>query len=131
MSGEGTDLTPIQERILLMLLEGGKVSEIIAELNIAKGTYYKLTRQEEFKREFRQRKAENFEAAFTRMQSSLITDVRVLEEIRDDPKSNRAARLKAVRLLLEYSVNAHDREQLEQRIAQLEEKLGLNPQFRT
>jgi len=125
------ELSPLQEKILILLNQGEKPVDIIKAVGVAKGTYYFQTRKPEFKAAYRRLRAENFEAAFSRMQNSLITDVKLLETIRDDNLQTAQTRMKAVRLLLEYSVNAYEREQLERRIAEVEEKLGINSGFKT
>lgn len=129
-SGE-RELTPLQEQILIRLLQGKKIADIVVEVDIAKSTYYRTTRDQFFQDEYRRRKIENFNAAFTQMQSSLSEDVKLLEKVRDDRTETALTRMKAVSILLEYAVNSYEREMLEQRIAEIEKRLGITVEFRT
>lgn len=109
-----------QEQILQALLTSSTVREASRSSGIPEATIYKYLKKPEFKRLYKEQKAELINQATGYLQSITAQAVETIKEIADDTEINPQTRLTACRSILEYSIKLTETNDILQRLEALE-----------
>lgn len=123
MSGHGEKLSRCQESLIAALLTCGTIREAAAQAKVSTATARRWMKAETFQTEYRRAKAELVSTATTNLRGEMSKGVRVLATIAGSKKAPPASRVSSAVALIKLGLEAHQLENLEQRIAQLEREM--------
>jgi hypothetical protein len=121
MARNETKLTPKQIKAIEALLICDNIEASAKKVNIAKSTLYRWLKNEMFQSEFRKAKFRLLSDAITALQRASTTAVNVLCEVMNSKETPAGTRVNASRIVLEQAIRCTELEDLEKRIADLEE----------
>jgi len=106
------------------LLTHATVTEAAASVSIPITTAYNWLRDNEFSREYRERKRQAVAEASAFLQFRLTEAAGVIRALMNDTKVSPRTRLDAARALLEFGYKAYTDDEIIARIEQLEQSMG-------
>ena len=130
MKGHGEKLSRTQERAIAALLQCPTMTEAATAAGISEATLWRWLRLPAFQEEYRAARRQAVQQAVTAVQRITSTAVATLEGIMNDATAPPASRVTAARVVLDTALKAVELEDLEQRIAALEERLAAPPRRR-
>ena len=89
------------ERVISAFLTKYRAVDIMAETGLSKTTVYKLRNNPDFQKVIRERKDAILKAAVNKMQSYLVKDVEILQQIIEDTETSPQVKINGVRVLME------------------------------
>ena len=120
----GADLTPKQQRALVVLLHESTIASAAAVLDVGERTLYTWLTDPVFAEAYRAARWEVLQAAIGRLHQASSTAAETLIEIMNNHKNAPATRSRAATTILEYSMRARELEGIETRLSAIEEALS-------
>jgi hypothetical protein len=117
-------LTPKQQVALASLLEHGTVIEAAKACGISTRTLFRWLNEEAFAVAFRQARAQLLETSLSALQAASVDAVKTLRDTLNNAAAKPSERISAARAVLEFSLKAREVLDVEQRLAQIEERLA-------
>jgi AcrR family transcriptional regulator len=111
------------EEIISALLEHGNTSKAARALGVSEATVRRRLRTEEFQEEFRRVRREALSQAVARLQQSSTAAAVTLLRIMVDPAAPASTRMRAASCVLDGAMRGMEMEDLEVRLARLEQAL--------
>lgn len=115
------NLTAKQEQALLALLSHPTLKEASLATGISESTLWRYMQDEEFSRRLYEARREAVSHAVTRLQRAAGDAVTVLCDLMMKEDAPPAARISAIRMVLEYSIGSAEKDELKTRLAELEQ----------
>jgi len=125
MSGHGEKKDQKTERAISALLQAETIRDAAKEAGLAEATLHRYLKDEAFRSAYREAKREVVDQAVCQLQRSAGKAVKALSSIIDEQDAPASARVSAAKTILEMAMKAVEIEDLEQRIAKLEEAVKL------
>lgn len=119
--GEPTLLADLQERAIAALINQPTILKAAQSIGVGERTLHRWMRQPEFVREYRRTRRETFAQAIGVAQRFAPLAVATLGQIMSDPKAGNAARVSAASMILKFSRESLELDDLAERIEALEE----------
>jgi hypothetical protein len=116
-----SELTAKQTKTIEALLVCRSIEATAKKANISRSTLYRWLKDETFQSEFRKAKFCLLSSAITALQRASTTAVNVLCEVMNSKETPASTRVNASRIVLEQAIRCTELEDLEKRIADLEE----------
>jgi hypothetical protein len=123
MSGHGEKKSQMQDRAIAALLQAETIRGAAKEAGIAEATLHRYLKDEAFKEAYREAKRAVVDQAVSQLQRSAGKAVKALSGIIDEQDAPASARVSAAKTILEMAMKAVELENLEKRIATLEESV--------
>lgn len=115
----------VKQSLAVVALAQGQTQDLAAKVaKCSKRTLQRWLLQEEFKSAIAQAKRDSYQQAVSRLVTLSSGAVTTLAAIAVDCKAPTAARVSACRTILDAAYRGYAQEELERRVAQLEEKLN-------
>lgn len=119
------DLKPKQEKFIISLMSKATTEEAIKDAGINRSTAYKYLRDSDFSNEYRRIRRETMQQVTSKLQNASFIAVETLLDVMADKElSTSSSRVQASRTVLENAYKGIEMDDLQQRIEQLEERLG-------
>lgn len=119
------ELKPKQEKLIIALMSKSTTEEAIEEAGINRSTAFKYLRDPFFSSEYRRIRRETMQQVTSKLQQASIIAVETLLDVMADKElSTSSSRVQASRTVLENAYKGIEMDDLQQRIEQLEERLG-------
>lgn len=112
--------TITNEEIIITLLSSESIRAAAKSLNIQEKTLYHRIKDDKFKTEYRQARAELVKTASAKLQSRLSTAIDVITEIMTDESAPPQVRLNAAELIVKRSLSLFETVDIIERIEALE-----------
>lgn len=112
------------EAMIAALLESRTLAEAAEKLGCHRRTLMRHLKHRAFQERYAAVKAQLLNHATSRLKTQASEAVAVLNDVAGNPLNPPAARVSAARGLLEIALKAHEVEELERRIGELERALG-------
>ena len=106
------------------MLVSKTVEEAIEKTGITRKTAYKYINDETWDAEFKEKRNELTEALTNQLLQLGTQAIRTLEENLDDPEATPASKNTTAKTILDYIYSNHDREQIVERIEEIERALA-------
>lgn len=113
-----------QQRAVAALVSEPTVGAAARVAGVGETTLHRWLRQPEFAEALRAARNEAFGAALASVQQAAVEAVQTLRGVMADPDTPPSSRVAAARSVLDIALKAHDLQEIEERLAALEEKLG-------
>ena len=110
-----------REQLILALLQQPTLSKAAEQIGISSVTAWRVTKTTEFQEEYRQARREAFSQALGRLQQAASAATSTLLKIMVDATAPPASRVRAANCILEHAANALEVEDLQVRLAKLEQ----------
>ena len=110
-----------REQLILALLQQPTLSKAAEQIGISSVTAWRITKTTEFQEEYRQARREAFSQALGRLQQAASAATSTLLKIMVDATAPPASRVRAANCILEHAANALEVEDLQVRLAKLEQ----------
>jgi DNA-binding MurR/RpiR family transcriptional regulator len=120
--GHGEKQTRKQDLAILALLTEKTLKDAAEKAGIGEATLWRWMQQDSFKEKYQDAKRETVSHVTARLRHSMTIAVDALVSMAENPKTPAMARASAARTLLEYGFKAHEMEDLQGRVEQLEEQ---------
>ena len=119
------ELKPKQEKLIIALMSKSTTEEAIEEAGINRSTAYRYMKDPVFSGEYRRIRSEAMQQVTSKLQQASILAVETLLDVMADKElSTSSSRVQASRTVLENAYKGIEMDDLQQRIEQLEERLG-------
>jgi hypothetical protein len=118
------NLSRRQEQALTDLLACSSIFEAAQRSGVTEMTLHRWLKQEAFQTAYREARREIVHHAMTRVQQVAGEAVATLQQVMQDGEASAGARVSAAKAILEMAVKAVELEDLETRVASLEEALA-------
>lgn len=112
-----------RENIAIHILTCSTYEEAAEKARVSKSTIYRLRKEPEFQEVINQVKNSMFRDTMHKAQGYCMESLEVLRSIMVDPAATDSSRVSAARTILELGINADERENIIQKIAELERRL--------
>lgn len=120
--GHGEKQSRKQEIAILALLTENTLKDAAKKAGIGETTLWRWMQEEQFKDMYQEAKRQTVSHVTARLRQSMTTAVDTLIEIAENKEMQPMARVVASKTLLEYGFKAHEMEDLQVRVVQLEEQ---------
>lgn len=110
-----------REQLILALLQQPGIEKAAAVVGISTVTAWRITKTPEFKEEYRQARRDAFTQSLGRLQQAAGAATSTLMKIMVDATAPAASRVRAADCVLEHAASALDLEDLQVRLAKLEQ----------
>ena len=88
------------ERVIGAFLNNFRMVDIVRESGLSKATCYRIKNNPKFQKALQKRKEEYLKTAVNKMQSYLIKDVEILQQIIEDPETSPQTKVNAIQTLM-------------------------------
>ena len=88
------------ERVISAFLTNYRACDIVKETGLSKATVYRLRNNQAFQMVIRERKDAILKGAVNKMQSYLVKDVEILQQIIEDPDTAPQVKLNGIQILM-------------------------------
>ena len=88
------------ERVISAFLTNYRACDIVKETGLSKATVYRLRNNQAFQMVIRERKDAILKGAVNKMQSYLVKDVEILQQIIEDPETAPQVTLNGIQILM-------------------------------
>ena len=88
------------ERVISAFLTNYRACDIVKETGLSKATVYRLRNNQAFQMVIRERKDAILKGAVNKMQSYLVKDVEILQQIIEDPETAPQVKLNGIQILM-------------------------------
>ena len=119
-------LTELQNRAIVALISTPTRQEAAKQAGVNRSTLYRWSRDPDFHREYLEARNRKFSAAVGRAQYMADSSVECLGDIILDGNNTASSRVSAIRLNLDFACRGMELENLEFRLASLEEHANKN-----
>jgi len=119
-------LTELQNRAILALISTATQQEAAAKAGVNRSTLYRWLRDADFHREHLEMRNRKFSAAVGRAQFMADTSMKCLNKIILNDNTPAASRVSAIRLNLDFAARGMELDNLEHRLASLEDHAANN-----
>lgn len=123
MSGHGEKKSRKWEAAIAALLNGPTLEQAAVECGIAVSTLRRWLKDETFAAQYREAKSALVQTATAKLRKEMGKSVRVLAAIAGNRKAPPASRVSSAVALIRLGLEAHQSEDLEQRIERLEREM--------
>src|SRR5262245_58583735 len=123
MTGHGTKFARKKEEAIAALLTHRTLEEAARAVGVSTNTLLRWQQDPEFEKEFRQARRLAFGQCIARLQQASGAAVTVLLKVLADPTTPPSVRLRAADSVLDHAAKAIEIEDIEARVAILEQKL--------
>lgn len=120
MSGNVTQLRPMQEQAILALLTNTSVEHAARAVKITPRTLYRWLNEPQFDKEYRKARRSAFGQGTARLQQASNAAVSSVLKIMLDQQTPASTRLRAADLVLTHGAKAIEIEDIESRLSELE-----------
>src|ERR1051325_6001727 len=117
-----------KDRAILALLQHDSTEQAAAAVGIHPATLWRWLKQPKFQQALREARREAFSRAIARLQQVASTAVATLESIMNDREAPAGSRVRAAQCVIELSQKGFATEDVEMRVAQLEQLALQNEQ---
>jgi hypothetical protein len=124
MSGHGEKLTRKEEAAISALLTQATLAEAAEVAGIGEATLRRWLHRDDFQTAYRAARREAVGQAIARLQHVTTVAVNTLEAVMTDPAAKESAKVTAARAVLELALRSVELEDLEVRIAVLEQRIA-------
>lgn len=121
--GHGEKQSRKQDLAILALLTEKTLKDAADKVGIGESTLWRWMQEDGFKQKYQDAKLQAVSHVTARLRQSMTVAVDTLIEIAENKEANAMSRVVASKTLLEYGFKAHEMEDLQQRVEQLEESL--------
>jgi len=125
MKGHGTKFSRKMEEAIAALLTQRNLEEAAKSVGIATNTLLSWMKDAEFDGAYRKARRDAFSQSIARLQQAAGAAVSTLLKVMIDPNSPASTRVRAADSVLEHAAKAIEIEDLEVRLAALEQSAGL------
>lgn len=115
-----------KEKVAVNLLTCSTLKEAAEKSGISEATLYRLRKNEAFQDVLKAVKNEIFNDAMQKAQGYTLESLEVLRKVMNDDGATDSSRVSAARTILEMGVTMFEDENIIQRLAELERRLGRN-----
>ena len=122
MQGHGEKLTRKQEQAIAALLAAPSVGEAAQQTGVSEPTLYRWLKHDAFQTAYRAARREVVRQAVAHLQRASGEAVHTLQAIMGNAEAPASARVSAARTVLDTAIKAVELEDLEARIAMLEQQ---------
>lgn len=112
-------LTKKQEEFLQELLKGHTIKESAQNIGLSLSRAYAFNSNEEFKREYRNKRNEIMRQVSTRIQGQSVNAIDTLMEIIENKKVSPYARMQASQTILQLAYKSYENEDIHEMIEEL------------
>ena len=123
MSGHGEKMGRKQEQAIAALLQQPTIMAAADSLGIGEATLWRWLQQPAFEEAYRRARQAVVDQAISQLQQATGQAVATLQEVQRDPDAPASSRVTAAKAVLEIAFKLRASEELERRLATLEEKL--------
>lgn len=120
--GHGEKQSRKQDLAILALLTEKTLKDAADKVGIGETTLWRWMQEDKFKEKYQEAKSQAVSHVTARLRQSMTIAVDALIEMAENPNTPAMARANASRTLLEYGFKAHEMEDLQTRVEQLEEQ---------
>jgi hypothetical protein len=124
MTGHGAKFGRKQEEAIVALLAHRSIEEAARAIDIAPKTLYRWLKEPEFDKGYRAAKGAAFGQAIARLHHLTSAAVSTLGKVMLDPSTPPATKVRAADSILDHTVKAVEIEDIEARVAMLEQAAG-------
>lgn len=122
-NGHGEKRSRKEDLAILALLSEKTMKDAAEKVGISEATLWRWMQQEDFREKYQEAKLQAVSRVTARLRQSMTVSVDALIEMTENKKTPAMARVTAARTLLEYGFKAHELEDLQSRLEQVEERL--------
>ena len=123
MQGHGEKLTRRQDAAILALLTHPSIPEAAKAAQVSPKTLWRWMQREDFQAAYQRARREVVRRGLANLQEAVTEAVQTLRDVMADPKAPASARVSAARTVLESALRAVEIEDLQKRLAEIEEKV--------
>jgi len=123
MTDSRNGISSKQEKAVLALVQEPTIRDAAKAVRVNEVTLYRWLRAPDFQASYRQARRDIMSQAIARLKSCCSTAVQTLQDVMEDEEATAASRVASARAVLELACKAVELEDLEMRIAALEERL--------
>ena len=109
------------QKLIAALLENHSLDAAFKAVGISRNTGYRWIASTEFQKAYRQARGRIVQAVIGRLQSMGAKALLAIEGVLDDPQAAPAVKVQAGRAVLDLILRAHEVDQLEARLCELEQ----------
>ncbi|GEK60318.1 hypothetical protein CHL76_16470 [Marinococcus halophilus] len=122
-AGHGEKQSRKRDQAILALLSEPTLRQASEKVGVSESTLWRWLQEDDFREQYHQAKQEAVSQATSRLRQSMTSAVDALEEMASNPKTPAMARASASRTLLEFGFKAHETEEMQRRLEQIEQTL--------
>ena len=124
MKGHGEKYSQNKDKAILALLQEPTIEKAAARCGISEVTLWRWQQRKDFQELYQAARLRITEAAIAQIQQASVEAVEVLRDVMKKAYKNPAARVSAAKIILEIAFNATELNRIEDRLTELEEKIG-------
>lgn len=123
MTHSSENLDAARDKALAALLSEPTVADAARKSRISQATLYRYLREDDFKKLYREARADLVTHAITQLQRDCATASKTLREVCEDKEAPASARVSAARAIIDGAVKAVELQDLAARVEELEGRL--------
>ena len=124
MKGHGEKYSQNKDKAILALLQEPTIEKAAARCGISEVTLWRWQQRNDFQELYQAARLRITDAAIAQIQQASVEAVEVLRDMMKKAYKNPAARVSAAKIILEIAFNATELNRIEDRLTELEEKIG-------
>lgn len=124
MKGHGEKYSQNKDKAILALLQEPTIEKAAARCGISEVTLWRWQQRKDFQELYQAARLRITDAAIAQIQQASVEAVEVLRDVMKKAYKNPAARVSAAKIILEIAFNATELNRIEDRLTELEEKIG-------
>ena len=124
MKGHGEKYSQNKDKAILALLQEPTIEKAAARCGISEVTLWRWQQRKDFQEHYQAARLRITDAAIAQIQQASVEAVEVLRDVMKKAYKNPAARVSAAKIILEIAFNATELNRIEDRLTELEEKIG-------
>lgn len=124
MKGHGEKYSQNKDKAVLALLQEPTIEKAAARCGISEVTLWRWQQRKDFQELYQAARLRITDAAIAQIQQASVEAVEVLRDVMKKAYKNPAARVSAAKIILEIAFNATELNRIEDRLTELEEKIG-------
>ena len=124
MKGHGEKYSQNKDNAVLALLQEPTIEKAAARCGISEVTLWRWQQRKDFQEHYQAARLRITDAAIAQIQQASVEAVEVLRDVMKKAYKNPAARVSAAKIILEIAFNATELNRIEDRLTELEEKIG-------
>ena len=124
MKGHGEKYSQNKDKAVLALLQEPTIEKAAARCGISEVTLWRWQQRKDFQEHYQAARLRITDAAIAQIQQASVEAVEVLRDVMKKAYKNPAARVSAAKIILEIAFNATELNRIEDRLTELEEKIG-------
>ena len=124
MKGHGEKYSQNKDKAVLALLQEPTIEKAAARCGISEVTLWRWQQRKDFQELYQAARLRITDAAIAQIQQASVEAVEVLRDVMKKAYKNPAARKKEKKIILEIAFNATELNRIEDRLTELEEKIG-------